>query len=64
MFPVVVEIVLMILVLCVLIYSLVRDVIASGFLVWQRDAVGHLFQATICLVCILCTLLRCRTYVL
>lgn len=64
MLPIVVEIALLILVVALLIWTLIKDVIARGYRVWERDAVGHLAQTAVCLVCFLATLLRCRRYVL
>ena len=64
MFPIVVEVALMILAVAILIWTLMKDLMARGFRVWEREAVGHLAQTAVCLMCFLGTLIRCRNYVL
>ena len=63
MIPIIVMLSVLILVILMTIYSLAVDLLDRGCLAWHRDSLGHLFQALICLVCLLVTSINLLHYI-
>ena len=63
MVPIIVLISSLIVIVILTIFSLAVDLVDKGCLVWHRESLGQLFQALVCLICLLVTAINLMQYI-
>ena len=63
MIPIIVLASAVILLLMTTIFTLGIDLLDKGCLAWHRDSIGHLVQAVLAYICVLCTSINLKEYI-